>query len=305
MSSIGLPGRAPVPSQVVARWFLFSLLVNALAQRRYLDSVAAVVAALLPERPRPLRSSRAPDLTSQASAPLPSSEVPCPSRSDKSLEPGTRGGLLGRGRVPASDSSWTTRLLLTCFLVLTLPGVAWAGSEYRPGIYSIPLSNMVIEGELHIPGCDAETFQAREGTMITVKGDDFHYAFAPKLTKAGDVEMVLLSVKTIPGPDGGEFATVVGLASSAVGHFALDTDPLPFDIQVVGVSEREFKPQSGKSLRNQAAAGTCCTSTCNGIVICGCGVDTGCGFCCTGACCDEQPSGPLQKQQLRALREEP
>jgi len=213
--------------------------------------------------------------------------------------------------------------LLLLILVLCAPLTAYS-QDYKPEIVGIPLSDKFVAGEIHLANADKEVvkFIAREGSVVVVKGTDYHIAFSTRITQEGDVHLNYFNVTTVPGEEGGEVAQMFGCASAASGHFALaDTDyehmtfdpaTMPFDVRIMRIGDHEFvspffeqgQPINPELLLRNIAGASCCARACDGTLICGCSVQTGCGGCCSGDCCSLS-GGKLNHEGLRVPTPEP
>lgn len=209
-------------------------------------------------------------------------------------------------------------LLLVAAIAVSVSPPAF-GDDYKPGIVGIPLSDKFVAGEIHLANADKEVvkFIAREGSVVVLKGTDYHMAFSTRITPEGDVHLNYFNVTTIPGPEGGEAAQMFGCASAATGHFALpdadmafDSASMPFDVRIILTGDHEFVspfftqngPIDPEFLLRSKAGASCCARACDGTLICGCSVQTGCGGCCSGDCCG---LGPLSREQLTRPIPEP
>jgi len=188
-----------------------------------------------------------------------------------------------------------SRYVAPLTLALAVLGLPFAASaqdqESGQKFVGVPLTDDVIVGELYLKSGERVRFHARNGTVVSVQNPDYHYGFTSKITPEGEVSFIMYDIQTVPGPDGGEVANVVGSAVSGVGSFA--QGDLPLDIKVLGVGPASFESPffSGDELntpelrRLAERSSSCCVVACDGTIVCGCAVDTGCSSCCSGSCC--------------------
>lgn len=175
----------------------------------------------------------------------------------------------------------------------------------RQDFVGVPLSDNIVSGELLLKSGEAVQFYARDGTVVRIKNEDYHYAFTSKVEENGQVHFTMYEVARLPGEPGAvlEAATRIGTGLAlSPGDFAIGDMPLA--IQVHNVQPADFdsvffdgtQPMETEILRSLAEkSGGCCVQACDGTIVCGCSVSTGCSSCCSGSCCGFG-GGPLQKQ---------
>lgn len=221
---------------------------------------------------------------------------------------------------------WLTRVsLLVLVSVIFASSVTAQTARNSPGVFGVPKSDEIVEVEVHFNNGEIVPVSVREGTLFTVRTDSYYYAFSPKIDASnGEVRFELFDVEVVPGPEGGEIASAVGVIRADLGEIAWSKEEpvlkrmdlfFDFDLRVGTVrTGRGFSMPSRKdpsltkdpeALRRMAARGTCCIQTCNGAEVCGCSVQSACASCCTGGCCGVAVPGILSQQGLRALPGDP
>lgn len=202
-------------------------------------------------------------------------------------------------------------LYLALVVLLGVPATAENAID-PPGVFGLPLSNEVVEVEVHFDDGEIVRLAVREGTVFTVRTEDDYFGFSPQIdSEDEEIEFELWRIKKIPGPNGGDSAHAAGMVFAPIGEFAwAGIDQLAFDVKVRSVrTGRDFSmprrghpslPDDPEELRRMSARGTCCVSTCNGSTICGCSVDSACSSCCSGGCCDLDGDPDIFQQGLIA-----
>lgn len=175
----------------------------------------------------------------------------------------------------------------------------------RQDFVGVPLSDNIVAGELLLKSGEVVQFYARDGTVVRIENEDYHYAFTSKVEEDGRVHFTMYEISRLPGQPGAvlEMATRIGTGLAlSPGDFAIGDMPLA--IQVRNVQPADFdsvffdgsQPMETEVLRNLAEkSGSCCVLACDGTIVCGCSVSTGCSSCCAGSCCGFG-GGPFQKQ---------
>lgn len=119
----------------------------------------------------------------------------------------------------------------------------------------------------------------RVGSMIQIQGRGLDFGLVPKMDN-GQISVVGYDIAN-NNREIGIINTATRLeAVKRVGdHAGLTNSDLPFTVDVIGLKKNTV--QSGRFL----LSGDRCCVTCNGVRVCACGVDSGCGNCCSGPCC--------------------
>lgn len=168
----------------------------------------------------------------------------------------------------------------------------------KPGVYSVPLSSRIIEGEISRDGGKVVKFGVLEGGLLTFGSTD-----GPSLAISGEIldegrREVRFSIFEIeqfgPGLDGlkriGDLEVRDGApeASPAAKTFqvlvsAIGASPAFSEADFQAFRQTAMESLPGDTVGNPILA-TCCVS-CGSTRTCGCKVTDSCGTCCTDPCC--------------------
>ena len=126
---------------------------------------------------------------------------------------------------------------------------------------------------------DTETEQGqfaiwRNKTMLTI---------SPKMISD---DRVIVSLRLVGEEYSIQFASSVEIEKGTVYRSTI-RGGFPFDLSVERIQDASVTPTPLPTTisTGRSRSGVCCV-TCNGFRVCGCAVESECGSCCTGECCD-------------------
>ncbi|MEK6408524.1 MAG: hypothetical protein AABN34_16470 [Acidobacteriota bacterium] len=158
---------------------------------------------------------------------------------------------------------------------------------------TIPISNNQITLKITLDGGQSVLATQYEGGMIRLEMEGGEiFGLTPYKRGLGDAVVNLKIFRIIRIKKGGKVVGegITELETSVIGNqpsrtlSSLANNEPRFSVQLVGIKEYSKIKEIG--LRPQyEAAGTCCV-TCDGMKTCACSVETTCGSCCIGVCCN-------------------
>jgi hypothetical protein len=196
------------------------------------------------------------------------------------------------------------RLVRVSLLVLTLAGVSKAAE--KPNVFSLPISNRLIQGEISLPGGEEVKFTSLEGSLVTVQGPEIGaFAISGEILDEATthVRFTVFEIQDFGGGNQGlkqldqfevrdrtpgtssqaNFQTIVANRIDKNHKVSLEDIAAFRQATFASISGRSTAVNEPESL-NLQVDGTCCV-TCFGITACGCTVTLSCGSCCSDICC--------------------
>lgn len=196
--------------------------------------------------------------------------------------------------------------VLACLLLAALaaPGQALTPAQ-KPSVYSVPLSNRVLEGEISRGDGKVVKFGVLEGGLLTFEsGEGQSFAISGEILDQGrrEVRFSVFEIESFgPGLQGlkriGDLEVREGLPESSsaakglqvlVSAIGASQTFSEADVQALRQTAMESVP--GDTIGNPILA-TCCV-TCGSTRTCGCKVSDSCGSCCTDPCCGGGSTNP-------------
>lgn len=211
------------------------------------------------------------------------------------------------------------RLILVgaTLLVLGLPAVS-KGAE-KPNVFSLPISNRTIQGEIALGGGELVKFTSLEGSLVTLEGPDVgSLAISGEILDeaSSHVRFTVFEIQQFGQGLHGlkqieqfEVRDKAPGAATQAGFQTITANRIEKSDKVSQAQIEAFRQATLDSVAGGASSaapetsglipdidGTCCV-TCGSTTACACAVSMSCGSCCADQCCPGGGGKPKPQNQ--------